>query len=261
MDSARFDRLAKMLGTLSTRRAGLSLLSALGLGGALVVDVEAKKHKKKKCKKGCPICQKCKKGKCKPQPDGTACGGGATCQGGQCICPTECCADADCGACETCETGQCVNDCRNDQVCDGDTCVCPDGQKECQGACIDDSECCGACPAGQVCCTNVGECKDTHNDKDFCGGCVNHACSGSEFCANGACSLTCTTFGASCFSPDCFCAGRADPAHEGDSVCVRISPATCDSVATCSNDTTCGFGEVCVADFCASKKVCAFPCA
>jgi len=36
------------------------------------------------CKKKCGPCKRCKKGKCKPKPAGTACAGG-TCQGGSCV--------------------------------------------------------------------------------------------------------------------------------------------------------------------------------
>jgi hypothetical protein len=260
MDDARFDGLAKSVAPLSTRRSALAMLSALGVGSALIADAEAKKHKKKKkCKKGCALCRKCKKGKCKPQPDGTACGGGATCQGGACVCPTACCVDADCGACETCETGQCVDECRNDQVCDGDTCVCPAGQKECQGACIANNECCGACPSGQTCCTNIGDCKDLLNDPAFCGLCTNGQCPGGAICTNGDCGLTCTP-GLDCFT-GCVCSTRVDPAHTGQHVCAGLGVFTCDTVATCSDDAGCGFRRVCVSDLCAAKNVCADPCA
>lgn len=37
-----------------------------------------------KCKKKCGPCKRCKKGKCKPKPNGTTCHGGA-CQGGACV--------------------------------------------------------------------------------------------------------------------------------------------------------------------------------
>jgi hypothetical protein len=132
--------------------------------------------------------------------------------------------------------------------------------------CIPESECCGGCAANEVCCENVGECKDVRNDPDFCGQCANGACQGSEFCANGACSLQCTTIGQVCFAPNCVCANRVDPAHDGQNVCAEISPFTCDNVTTCDSDADCapateGFRQVCVDTICAGKNVCAAPCA
>jgi hypothetical protein len=269
MDNARFDRLTVLLGTASTRRAGLGFLAALGLGSGLVDRAEAKKKHRKKCKKKkCGACQKCKKGKCTPQPDGTACGGGAACSAGQCICPTECCADTDCDACAACDSGQCVSTCPDGQFCQDDTCIvkCPSGQKACQGICIPDNQCCPACPSNQVCCTNVVECKDVRNDDDFCGQCANGQCPGGAFCANGACGLTCNTVGEVCFAPDCLCGSRVDPAHSGEKVCAETSPFSCSNVKTCNTDADCapatqGFRQVCVSGLCSGKKVCADPCA
>src|SRR5215213_248587 len=66
----------------TTRRGMTRLLGGLALGGPLALlglrEAEAK------CKKKCGPCKRCKKGKCKPKPAGTACAGG-TCQGGACL--------------------------------------------------------------------------------------------------------------------------------------------------------------------------------
>ena len=66
----------------TTRRTVTRLLGGLALGGPLALlglrEAEAK------CKKKCGVCKRCKKGKCKPKPAGTACAGG-TCQGGACL--------------------------------------------------------------------------------------------------------------------------------------------------------------------------------
>jgi hypothetical protein len=229
MHRDRFDSLARTFAAVSTRRSTLAALSALGLAGglAMIEDAAARKKRKKKCKK-CGPCRKCKRGKCKPKPDGADCGQGQVCQGGACLCPA--------------------------------------GQKACEGSCIADSECCGACPQGETCCENVGECKDVRNDDDFCGQCANGQCPGGAFCANGACGLTCDTLGEVCFQPDCLCGNRVDPAHSGQNVCAEISPFTCDTVTTCDADADCapgteGFRQVCVSDLCAGKNVCADPCA
>ncbi len=258
MDTTRFDTLTRFLVTSPSRRAALgglagsTLFALLTRSGWLEQDVAAKRRKKK-CKK-CGPCRKCKKGKCKPKPDGTVCGGGATCQQGDCICATECCSDANCPLDQVCDGGQCVDE------------GCPPGQKVCQGGCIADSQCCGDCPQNQTCCTNLGECKDLRNDADFCGQCANGQCPGGAVCANGECGLTCISVGQACFGDTCFCGNRVDPNHAGQQVCAEISPFTCDTVTTCDDDADCapatlGFREVCVSGLCAGKNVCADPCA
>src|SRR5262249_34461230 len=100
----------------------------------------------------------------------------------------------------------CGGACPGGQVWQGRARGCPSGFKDCQGTCIPTDQCCaGTCPQNLVCCTNVNECKDVRNDKDFCGGCTNHQCPGGAFCANGRCGLSCTTVGdpTPCFAPDC----------------------------------------------------------
>jgi hypothetical protein len=86
MDTGRFDDLLRLLSESPSRRGiaramgGLILARSLGplLG---LTDGEAGK-KKKRCK--CKACRKCKKGKCKPQPDDTPCLGTGRCLKGQC---------------------------------------------------------------------------------------------------------------------------------------------------------------------------------
>ena len=81
MDDHRFDALTR---SLASRRAAVGGLLAALPGVAILGTAAAKKKKRKKCKPKCPDCQKCVKGKCKPQPNGTACGAGQTCTGGTC---------------------------------------------------------------------------------------------------------------------------------------------------------------------------------
>lgn len=244
MEDDTFDALLRIL---ARRRSALALLSAFGVGSLLSAESAAKRRKKKCKKKKCGLCQKCKKGKCKPQPDGADCGGGASCQQGECICPTECCSDADCPGEQVCDDGQCLDE------------ACPAGEKPCQGECIPDAECCGKCPAGQVCCANVGLCKNILNDPDFCGSCTNGQCQGSDTCANGACSQECTTIGQVCLAPNCLCANRVQSGHLGEKVCAQINPFNCNNVETCEGDADCGFQFVCVSDICITP-VCADPC-
>jgi hypothetical protein len=143
MDSDHFDALSRALYTrrhVVTRTAGFAaatLAAVLGLGHPH--EAEAK------CKKPCGPCKRCKQGKCKPKPAGTACAGG-TCQGGSCL-PAACfsqdpalvCA-AGCGV-KADNCGRAV------------TCPCPAGQTclangTCAGTCNSDAD---TCPSGCVC--------------------------------------------------------------------------------------------------------------
>jgi len=81
-DSRNFDTLTRRF---VTRRAGAGLALA-GLLGMAVPAAEAKKHKKKKCKPTCGLCETCKKGKCKPLNGLKACGAG-------CIASDACCTN------------------------------------------------------------------------------------------------------------------------------------------------------------------------
>ena len=107
MDAAGFDRIARTLTSASSRRATLGLALA-GLLGMAAPNSEAKrkkgKKKKKKCR-GCETCEQCVKGKCKPKPNGAACGGKCNeCQGGVCAVKDD---GSSCGPCGTCHFGAC----------------------------------------------------------------------------------------------------------------------------------------------------------
>jgi hypothetical protein len=156
MDSTRFDDLLRAFALGLSRRATLgAALSTLFATGSLALvadDTEAKKgHKKKKKKKKCKgNTKKCGK-KCIPT---TSCcssadcgGGGATCQGGTCLCPT---GQQDCdGACIP--DDDCCPACTGGQVCVAETCACPANQQECDGECIPETDCCPACSGGAIC--------------------------------------------------------------------------------------------------------------
>jgi hypothetical protein len=253
MDAEHFDRLSRVLARTPSRRRAVGVMAAaliwssLGLGHA-----DAKKKKKRSC----GLCRRRRKGRCKPAPDGTGCGGAKICRGGACLCPTPCCATADCGACQVCQGGQCVSTCQGGTICQEGRCVCPVGKKACGGTCIPETECCGACPQGQTCCNTVGLCKDLLNDPAFCGQCANGQCPGGADCANGECGLSCT-IGQACFT-GCTCGTRADPAHLTQTVCAAV---TCATATACASDTACGFRKVCVSGLCPPFNVCAAPCA
>jgi hypothetical protein len=113
MDASRFDLLARVLGSVRTRRSAATLVGAAVVAPLTTPDHVAGKHKKhkKKCAKKCTNgCCTSKYGKCiqPAQQDASRCGaGGQTCHGGCPACTTvrpcpagKCCkGDGTCGAC------------------------------------------------------------------------------------------------------------------------------------------------------------------
>jgi hypothetical protein len=212
MDSDHFDALARSLydrRRVVTRAAGFgaaTLAAAFGLGHPHEASAT--------CKKKCGPCKRCKKGKCKPKPVGTACAGG-TCQSGRCIASTQPCTPncagkicgdngcgGSCGTCgigggctgggcicadRTCSGGTCAADkltcCpedANEAPCTGsttDTCVClttTEGTKRCHGGGQVDCTTVGACTSSATCPTGTF-CSDT---LDFCQGFCVRDCAG-----------------------------------------------------------------------------------
>jgi hypothetical protein len=84
VDATRFDRLARALSGVTSRRgasralAGLALIGGMSSRPGLDLALAGKKRKKK-CKKTCGPCRTCKKGKCKPNT--AACRKGQVCLG------------------------------------------------------------------------------------------------------------------------------------------------------------------------------------
>jgi hypothetical protein len=95
MDGDRFDSLAKLSRTWTTRRSALALLTGLGLGTLAPAGAGARKSGR--CKPKCGACERCKRGdcerkhgkkrckqgKCRPKTNGAPCASGS-CQGGRC---------------------------------------------------------------------------------------------------------------------------------------------------------------------------------
>lgn len=105
MDGHQFDDLLRTVAR--SRRAAIVTLVGAAAGMAGLPDTAAGKKRKKKKKKcnGCSVCQKCVKGKCRPLPDRTACGGVCQeCMGGQCVNKA---AGETCGGTNQCLNGVC----------------------------------------------------------------------------------------------------------------------------------------------------------
>ena len=108
MDSKRFDAFARRLGVAMSRR-DFARVGSGALGGVVVAPLgfsagNVLAAKSGKCKKPCGVCERCDRGKCtkkngkkhckrgtcKPKPDGTPC------------CPQNCIGGCQNGACGEC---------------------------------------------------------------------------------------------------------------------------------------------------------------
>lgn len=113
MDGTRFDRLARALGAVQTRRTAMAMVGGALAGPVLAgIEVSGKRRKRKKCAKKCQDgCCTSKYGRCvdPAQQSATQCGtGGGICQSSGCTCnasrpcPTgQCCGSG--GTCGTCK--------------------------------------------------------------------------------------------------------------------------------------------------------------
>jgi hypothetical protein len=220
MDSAHFDRLARIVSIALSRRGTLAALASgfIGTGSlALVDDAESKKkHKRRKKKK-----KKCK-------------GGTRKC-GKTCIPATGCCSSSDCG------NGTCV----------GNTCNCDSGLKNCNGTCIPEGDCCGACPGETICVG--GDCVCPENAPFACPGdvCVisNQCCDTSECpspqeCFEGLCLCP----GANAINCDALCC-------DGTSEVCKLGTIDDERVASCQA-SSCPATDIC-SDFETEEFVCA----
>jgi hypothetical protein len=83
MDAERFDDLSRALNSAHSRRgaAGLSIAGIVAVFGR----EEASSKRRRSCKViRCVECTKCRRGRCKPLPNGTECSNGGECRDGHC---------------------------------------------------------------------------------------------------------------------------------------------------------------------------------
>lgn len=153
MDGRRFDAWTQgLMPRLTSRRAALRGITwgALGMLAGRHLDIASAKKRKRKRKRKC-------------KGDTKKCGK-------TCILKTQCCGG--CAEEQTCCNGTCAEccsaaDCPADATCEDGTCICPSGQSECSGSCVDlatDPANCGAC--GNVCSSgscSSGNCSCTRN--------------------------------------------------------------------------------------------------
>lgn len=271
MDPSRFDALTRHIAA-GSRRALLGWLGTLAAGSVLQMGTRAATAKRTK---PCPHCQRRKKGKCRPLPDGRSCGACQTCQRGRCkpLCAEADCAsdgggfvclqtcDPPCDLCSRCDrlTGQC------EALCASADCTTQGCRVECDPICggcdvCDFGECYAPCETNQ--CVN-GQCQiacspNCAPDEDCVGGrCIpvcDPSCSANEACVAGPQANQCVPFAGDCpaEAEACFnenairCtannrAGRCVKTLTGASYCAQgASCVACVTDVDCQNQ---GFGR------------------
>jgi hypothetical protein len=217
------------------------------------------------CKDKCELCKAADIEFCIHEPDdehpddihATCCPGDEVCCGMGCCAPDRCCevngvprcvapGESCCGngVCKqgtTCcpGTGTCAF-CLPPRTVDPVTCrcVCPEGQKFCDGACVDGAECPEACASSQDVCCGIGcfdwqtccpdasntfngvKCAHLLSDRDHCGDCGNGCGASPRACCNGGCV---DTSGNNSHCGTCFFACQGDrvcrPGQSGRGEC------------------------------------------
>jgi hypothetical protein len=232
MDQERFDRISRLFGRATTRRAGIGTLAALAAAalGRSVEQADAKPGKAGPCGNGSPKANQCKKdsdcctgycnkGVCRYVPLGGKCSatrkcrGKAVCVNGKCArsapacdattCPQGCCNGTTCvpyasqtdGACGT--AGAACGACKVGEACESGVCA---------ASCIEEG---AACTVGQTTCC-VGGCSSLDGNKCCSppnGPCTTNAgcCGSGALCYGQLPKKCCYASGASCFSNDQCC--------------------------------------------------------
>jgi hypothetical protein len=255
MDAGRFDDLLRSLFESPTRRGIGRTLAGLTLGGTLgrsaLVEVEARKKKrKKKCKGGKKKCgKKCFDLQTDPLQCGSCeirCDDDMVCRDGECVCPegeTEC-GDTCCPSGQICVDGQCDDDpcppefiCPPAQACVNGACVCPAGETICEEAC---------CEAGLTCVN--GACEDLCPPQLVCP--LGQACVDGDCTCPAAACLAATDPTNDEFE-DCFCATTVEGEQLcfGNIACVPEPPA-------CVSSVDCGAGFACLENSCGGVDRC-----
>lgn len=234
MDSSQFDRLARALGALRTRRTAVQALSgalALPLVGPGQAEAKRKKHKRKKrCKSPKRTCG----GKCRAvRTDANNCGAcgnrcpdGQTCQDGGCQGPTQP---------QECQPGAC---CEDNQTCNGDG-RCRDGVCQPKPTCHPNGETFPATDGTPCCSENFATNAGTTGVEVTClPGELGNRCLGDGDCRSGHCiGYQCV----GCSANEAVCGGR----------CVRIdSQSNC---GVCGN--ACTRGAFCQGGTCELRYV------
>lgn len=211
MDAERFDAVARIVGTTSSRRQLNRTLGALAAGGSLAAlnarqaAARKKKNKKKKkkdreCPQGCPQ-GLCCDGTCVASSNdsnncgacGIVCDSTQFCAGGRCVSceqPKAVCTVAGVRTCvdvskDRDNCGSCGNSCARDIRNPARDLICQNGSCVCTGNLCENGRC---CPSGFTVCVNGGDgCCPTDYHPCGDGQCcpIGYRCGGS--CGQGCC--------------------------------------------------------------------------
>jgi hypothetical protein len=278
MDISAFDRLARSVGSASTRRRVFGILTSAGLGGLLsqvaVEETDAKRKRRRNKRKRRKGKRKNTNGLTDPSTctQGSQCASGACCQGTCCQAPANQCNTAGLCCAPNCGGRACGPDgCGNAGTCgtcgDGETCDEETGQ--CEGppcrthlqSCTSTAQCCStehtACAYNNVvleqdvCCSTLGGTCTTGGPSGDC--CSVNGPGGADYayCSpGGACGgegATCRVNGA-CASGECCKASPGDDSGvcSGLDGCCRELRAACTSASQCCGtaNTACAYNNV-----------------
>ena len=239
MDSASFDRFARLLGGAVTRRAGIGVAAAAVLGRPAAAlarpgsSSQCGKRRTSACRRDSDCCNgRCDTSKGKTNVDGL----------GRCRCARR---NEQCG-----DNRDCCSRKKQGMVCLGGICTAPCAANG--TTCDQTTVCCSGTCGGVVgvdrgfasqCCVLPG--KSCAADADCCG-------APGYACEQGVCAIACMPLGAACTQQDVCCAGACGgvdiltrlPAR----CCIANGALGCTSSADCCNTLDSCAGNICVTD-------------
>ena len=158
MDDPRFDAFTKAFTTTRSRRSLSRLLGGISVGG--VLSTLGGTAALARCRPRCGPCKRCRNGRCRRKPDGTACGDGLTCSGGVCAKEPDCLGSSSLDPCGFDLPPCCSDDCSflaQHCECSGVGQPCHQTTDCCFAACIG-FYCDGCRGEGQPCAEDGGGC-------------------------------------------------------------------------------------------------------
>jgi hypothetical protein len=233
MDADRFDTLTRLIGSRTSRRMAVGLITT----GLLSVAVPEAAAARCSARHLCPECKRCKQHRCRPDAskNNTPCTGG-TCQSG--VCQTSNC------------TPVCTNPNGTVRTCGSDSCggFCGPVGETCTFGRVCDSTGNCTCPADKpvlVSCAAFTGCTDLATEEQNCGHC-------GDFCAFTCCGGFCVNTAQE--DRNCGVCGKVCPEDQptccgGSCVNTLSDPGNCGGCAG-RGGQACAAGLGCISGFC-----------